>query len=80
MHSSQTKYKVNDLRIKSPNKVNTDHLKIMVFSFSGSACPIMLNYHSIIHLIISLTLTLLQCSFMTLLRAYITIGDENPSG
>jgi len=31
----------------------------------------MLNYHSIIHLIISLTLTLLQCSFNTRLRVYI---------
>jgi len=25
MYSSQTKYKVSDLRVKSPNKVNTDH-------------------------------------------------------
>jgi len=31
----------------------------------------MLNHHSIIHLIFSLTLTLLQCSFNTLLRVYI---------
>jgi len=31
----------------------------------------MLNHHSIIHLIISLTLTLFQCSFNTLLRVYI---------
>jgi len=42
MYSSQTKYKVNDLRVKSPTKANTDHhngdLKILVFSFSDSAC------------------------------------------
>jgi len=25
MYSSQTKYKVNGLRVKSPNKANTDH-------------------------------------------------------
>jgi len=31
----------------------------------------MLNHHSIIYLIISLPLTLLQCSFNTLLRVYI---------
>jgi len=30
----------------------------------------MLNHHSIIHLIISLTLTLLQCSFNTLLKTF----------
>jgi len=42
MYSSQTKSKVNDLRVKSPTKANTDlhngDLKIMVFllqRFSG---------------------------------------------
>jgi len=38
----------------------------------------MLNHHSIIHFIISLTLTLLQCSLNTLLRVYIihTLSDN----
>jgi len=77
MYNNQTKSKVNALRVKSPTKANTDlhngDLKDVVFSFSDSACyhqvsSIMLNYHSIIHLIIPLTLTLLQCSFNTQLR------------
>jgi len=36
----------------------------------------MLNHHSIMHLIISLTLTLLQCSFNTLLRVYIILTSR----
>jgi len=72
MYSSQTKYKVNDLRIKSPNKVNTDHHDgDLKFRFSPSVIllvrsSIMLNYHSII----SLILTLLQC-FLKLCSEFI---------
>jgi len=46
MSSSQTTSKVNDLRVKSPTKVDTDHhngdLKNVTFSFSDSAC-----YHQV---------------------------------
>jgi len=42
MYISQTKLKVNDLRVKSPTKTNIDHhngdLKLWFFSFSDSAC------------------------------------------
>jgi len=57
--------------INSPTKTHNDHhngdLQILFFSFSDSACyhqvsSIMINHPSIIHLISSLTLTLLQCS------------------
>jgi len=67
MYCSQTKSKINELSVKSPTKANTDHnngdLKNPGFSFSDSACQhqvssIILNHHSIIHLIISFNLTL----------------------
>jgi len=67
-YNRQTKSKIIDLRVKSPTKPNTDlnngDLKFPFFSFSDSACyhqvsSIMLNHHSIIHLLISLTLPLL---------------------
>jgi len=42
MYRSQTKYKVNDLRVKIPTKqqilITTMVIKITVFSFSDSAC------------------------------------------
>jgi len=69
MYNSQTTSIVNDLRAKSPTKADTDHhngdLKNVTFSSSDSACyhqvsSIILNHHSIIHLIISLPLTLLS--------------------
>jgi len=67
------KSKLKDVRAKSPTKTNTDlHNNEIKFWFSplvillgNIGSSIMLNHHSIIHLNISLTLTLLQCLFNT---------------
>jgi len=60
------------MSVKSPTKANTDlhngDLQFVIFSFRDSACyhqvsSIMLNRHSINHLIVSLTLTLISASY-----------------
>jgi len=59
------------------NNIFRKTLKIMFFSFSDSACyqhqvsSLILNHHSIIHLIISLTLILLQCVYESTIRVLI---------